>query len=278
MAEKISVLIVKVDLDCHQCYKKIRKILCKLQDQETIRTISYDDGSKTIAIAGPFDPHRLACKIRCKGGKVVKDIQIMDAGGGKPPAKMAEPPPAPPVNNGKQKQKGKSAAAEPPPPAPETPPEMMTPPPDSQPAPPDMERAAPVPAFIEEKKPKAKPAELDFEPPPPKEVPVDLPVALPPPVLKQRPPTPPPAAEPPVLENVIPTVEIPSWPAPPVGPCGCHCCAPCYQGYYEGCRCSSCGRVYGYAIAGPPPAPAGCGYHGCRVFSDEDPTAACSIM
>ena len=73
-------------------------------------------------------------------------------------------------------------------------------------------------------------------------------------------------------EYVIPTVEIPSWPA---GPCGCPCCAPCYQGYYEGCRCCCCGgRLY----AQPLPAPAGCGYRGCRTFSDEDPTAACSIM
>jgi hypothetical protein len=28
---QMSMLIVKVDLDCHKCYDKMRKILCKLQ-------------------------------------------------------------------------------------------------------------------------------------------------------------------------------------------------------------------------------------------------------
>ncbi|RLM69578.1 pollen-specific leucine-rich repeat extensin-like protein 3 [Panicum miliaceum] len=280
MAEKISMIIVVVDLDCHKCYNKIRKILCQLQDCERIRTISFDDKSKTITIVGPFDPHRLACKLRCKGGKVIRDIHIVDSGGGKPPQKMAEaPPPSPaPAKNGKPpKHKEKPPAAEPPPPP--------TPPPEPAPAPPpDMpppspahqapEMSAMVPAFVEEKQPRAKPAELE---PPPMDFPSPMPVSLPPPPVKERfpPPRPPcrPLEQAPV-EYVIPTVEIPSWPAPPVGPCGCPCCAPCYQGYYEGCRCCCSGRLY----VQPLPAPAGCGYRGCRTFSDEDPTAACSIM
>ncbi|PUZ45573.1 hypothetical protein GQ55_8G235200 [Panicum hallii var. hallii] len=284
MAEKISMIIVVVDLDCHKCYNKIRKILCQLQDCERIRTISFDDKSKTITIVGPFDPHRLACKLRCKGGKVIRDIHIVDSGGGKPPPqKMAEasPPSPAPAKNGKPpKHKEKPPAAEPPPPptpppepAPAPPPDMPPPSPAHQ-APPDREMSAMVPAFVEEKQPRAKPAELEPPPmsPPRKERPMDfpspMPASLPPPRQPCRP------LEQAPVEYVIPTVEIPSWPAPPAGPCGCPCCAPCYQGYYEGCRCCCCGRMY----AQPLPAPAGCGYRGCRTFSDEDPTAACSIM
>ncbi|XP_062189610.1 uncharacterized protein LOC133892707 [Phragmites australis] len=89
MAEKTTTLNVIVDLDCPRCYRQIRKVLCKLQataDQERIRTISYNDNSHTISITGPFDPLQLCCKIRCMGGKVIRDIQI----------KQPKPPPPPP--------------------------------------------------------------------------------------------------------------------------------------------------------------------------------------
>lgn len=60
--------------------------------------ISFEDKSKTIALAGTFDPQRLACKIRCRRGKTVKDVQIVDVpggnGNGKPPKKHKEKPPA----------------------------------------------------------------------------------------------------------------------------------------------------------------------------------------
>ncbi|OEL12790.1 hypothetical protein BAE44_0026191, partial [Dichanthelium oligosanthes] len=298
----ISMIIVVVDLDCHKCYNKIRKILCQLQDHERIRTISFDDKSKTITIVGPFDPLRLACKLRCKGGKVIKDIHIVENGGGKPPKMMAEPPSSPaPVNNGKHKHKGKPPAAEPPPPQPPPPApapepehvhEMPPPPSPVHQPPPGREMASMVPAYVEENKPKAMPAELEPPPmsPPRKPMPMPMmPASMSPPPVKERSPPPCRPVDPPPqcrpveqrpAEYVIPTVEIPSWPAPPVGPCGCPCCAPCYQGYYEGCRCCCCGRVYSYAAvtARPLPAPGGCGYRGCRTFSDEDPTGACSIM
>jgi len=69
-----------------------------LADHERIRTISFDNKSKTITIVGPFDPQRLACKLRCKGGKVIKDVHIVDTngGGGKPPPEnMPDGPTAP---------------------------------------------------------------------------------------------------------------------------------------------------------------------------------------
>lgn len=320
---QMSTLIIVVDLDCRKCYHKIRKILCQLQDHERIRTISFDDKSKTVTMVGPFDPQRLACKLRCKGGKVVRDVYIVDAnggGGGKPPPPQNVPddgPPAPPApvrSGGKSKNKNKSKDKQqqpppqterppspPPPPPPETapgppPPEAMMPPPPPSPVhvhhhpppPPDRGMAAvvPQPQYVEERPPRA---ELEPQPPmspPPKEMrpPMDLPPAPPSPQPQHHPPMPgnerpppPPMPTPMPAECVIPTVEIPSWPAaPPVGPCGCPCCAPCYQGYYEGCRCYCCGRLYGTTVR-PLPAPCGA-YRGCRTFSDDDPSAACSVM
>ncbi|KAK3119161.1 hypothetical protein QOZ80_9BG0714890 [Eleusine coracana subsp. coracana] len=305
------MLIVKVDLDCHKCYEKMRKILCKLQDQERIRTISYDDKSKTIAIAGPFDPQRLACKIRCRGGKTVKDVQIIDVDGGGPPP---SPPPGN-YNNGKNKkhkEKLPPPAAEQPPPPPQpsspppepaAPPEMprssSPPPPPPQPATPDRGIVSTMPAFHEEDRAMPAPAQAQLEAPPPPPSPKGNPHHQPPPVeyyapppqppppmMKPRPLTPPMPCpttkpEPYPSECVIPTVEIPSWPAAPVGPCGCPCCRPCYQGYYEGCRCGCAGN--GARLYTGPPRPAWCGYgpygyRGCRIINEEDPNAACTIM
>ncbi|CAM0873976.1 unnamed protein product [Alopecurus aequalis] len=285
----MSTLILKVDLDCCSCYKKIRKILCKLQDQEGIRTISFDDGSNTIAVVGPFDPHRLSCKIRCKGGKVIKGIEIIqhNGGGGEQPERMAG---APPMKNGKKKKKGKPKEMDmephPPqvheqPPQPPPPPPVENPPPPAQPAPPDSHISTVMPPTIEEQKQWERPAELEpvYEPFPPA-----------PPVENERLHRPP--ARPVWPVDVKPStveIEIPSWPAPrqPIRTAGssygCSCCQPCYQGYYEGCRCCSCGRVYGYAV-GVLPTPAGCyaggaSYRpGCQLFSEEDPAGACTVM
>uniref|UniRef100_A0A0E0BLE2 HMA domain-containing protein n=1 Tax=Oryza glumipatula TaxID=40148 RepID=A0A0E0BLE2_9ORYZ len=310
MAEKvimISTLILKVDLACHKCYNKTRKILCNLQDQERITTISYDSKNNIVVIAGTFDPQRLCCRIRCKGGKIIKDIHIVDAaGGGGKPAKMPDSPPPslpPPVNTGKKKwKKDKRKEIPPPPPLAETPPPMNERPPTPPPVqpPPDRETSAMVPAIVEEEKPRDRVAELEPSSPH-KEMPPPQPTTMemPPPPVTCTPvvekPRPPPCARPfyPVDMATPTMVEIPSWPAAPAPP---SCCAPppCYQGCYEGCRCGGCGRVYGYSVpsARPPPLlPPPCysggggggytpycgGYSGCRLVNEEDPTA-CVIM
>ncbi|BAT14929.1 Os11g0629100 [Oryza sativa Japonica Group] len=306
LSTQISTLILKVDLACHKCYNKIRKILCNLQDQERITTISYDTKNNIVVIAGTFDPQRLCCRIRCKGGKIIKDIHIVDAAGGGKPAKMPDSPPPslpPPVNTGKKKwKKDKRKEIPPPPPLAETPPPMNERPPTPPPVqpPPDRETSAMVPAIVEEEKPRDRVAEL--EPPSPhKEMPLPQPTTMemPPPPVTCTPvvekPRPPPCARPfyPVDMATPTMVEIPSWPAAPAPP---SCCAPppCYQGCYEGCRCGGCGRVYGYSVpsARPPPLlPPPCysggggggytpycgGYSGCRLVNEEDPTA-CVIM
>ncbi|XP_064997106.1 protein PYRICULARIA ORYZAE RESISTANCE 21-like [Musa acuminata AAA Group] len=88
MAEKISTLILKVNLGCHLCYKKIRKTLRKLQDKENIKSISYDEKNGTVTISGPFDPHRLAKKLKCKACKVIEGIQIKEEKEKKPDEKQ----------------------------------------------------------------------------------------------------------------------------------------------------------------------------------------------
>ncbi|PKU73770.1 hypothetical protein MA16_Dca020769 [Dendrobium catenatum] len=70
----------------------------------------------------------------------------------------------------------------------------------------------------------------------------------------------------------------PFWPVYPAFPTCCW--RPCYEQYYGGCRCSSCGMPIGWTA--PPPPPAG-GYmtvpssSTCQFFCEEDPSS-CTIM
>ncbi|EER95511.1 protein PYRICULARIA ORYZAE RESISTANCE 21 [Sorghum bicolor] len=79
MAEKVSTLVVTLNHGCCRCFTKIRKTVCKLQETEDIRVISYDEVSGTVTISGAFDPLVLPCKLRRKAGCVIRDIQLVAA-------------------------------------------------------------------------------------------------------------------------------------------------------------------------------------------------------
>uniref|UniRef100_M8ASC1 HMA domain-containing protein n=1 Tax=Aegilops tauschii TaxID=37682 RepID=M8ASC1_AEGTA len=82
----MSTIIMRVDLDCDRCYKKIRKVLCKLQDRENIKMISYDEKSNTVTVSGSFDAEEVADRLCSDAGKVITDVQVA---GGNPGAKVA---------------------------------------------------------------------------------------------------------------------------------------------------------------------------------------------
>ncbi|KAJ8478123.1 hypothetical protein OPV22_021850 [Ensete ventricosum] len=85
MAEKISTIIIKVDLDCCLCSKKIKKALCKLQKRFKIQSIVYDEKNNTVIVSGPFNPECLIKKLCCLACKVSD---------GAPPPAAVPPPPA----------------------------------------------------------------------------------------------------------------------------------------------------------------------------------------
>ncbi|MBA0658975.1 hypothetical protein Goklo_011144 [Gossypium klotzschianum] len=72
-------MVLKVDLQCRRCYKKVKQVLCKFpQIQDQI----YDEKANTVTIKVVCcDPEKLRGKIRCKGGYSIKCIEI------KPPQK-----------------------------------------------------------------------------------------------------------------------------------------------------------------------------------------------
>uniref|UniRef100_A0A804P8W9 HMA domain-containing protein n=2 Tax=Zea mays TaxID=4577 RepID=A0A804P8W9_MAIZE len=79
MAEKVSTLVVTLNHGCCRCFTRIRKTVCKLQETEDIRAISFDEVSGTVTISGAFDPLVLPCKLRRKAGCVIRDIQLVAA-------------------------------------------------------------------------------------------------------------------------------------------------------------------------------------------------------
>ncbi|XP_031270496.1 protein PYRICULARIA ORYZAE RESISTANCE 21-like [Pistacia vera] len=87
MAE-VTTMVIKVDLKCCKCYKKVKKVLCKIPQ---IKDQVYDEKQNTVTIkvACCYSPEKILQKIRCKGGKSILSIEI------KPPPKKPEEPKKP---------------------------------------------------------------------------------------------------------------------------------------------------------------------------------------
>ncbi|KAH6777243.1 Heavy metal transport/detoxification superfamily protein [Perilla frutescens var. hirtella] len=255
MGEKVTVMVLKVDLQCPCCYKKVKKILCKFPQ---IRDQIYNEKANTVTITVVCcDPEKVRDKLCCKGAKVIKSIEIVEPPKPKPPEKPKEP------EKPKQPEKPKE---------PEKTNIIVIPEPNKP--------EKPKLTFVEPPKPKdpEKPKEKPPAPPPkkPKEPPKPDPPKAPPPTPA---PAPAPAPTPPPPVPVPPTCGY-----PPVFPART-CCGPCSEGYGGG----PC--YYGFGVA-PPPPPQPCfeGYYGygyherpCHVtrcdyyFSEENPQS-CSIM
>ncbi|KAL9455226.1 hypothetical protein AB3S75_010607 [Citrus x aurantiifolia] len=146
--KKVTIMVLKVNLQCSKCYKKVKKVLCKFpQIQEQF----FDEKTNTVTIKVVCcSPEKIRDKLCCKGDGSIKTIEILEP----------KPPPPPP------KPKPKPS---PPPPAPAPEPKPSPPPPKPSPSPPP---PAPAP------QPKPSPA----PPPPPAPAPAPEPVPCYPPV------------------------------------------------------------------------------------------------
>ncbi|KFK34181.1 hypothetical protein AALP_AA5G111100 [Arabis alpina] len=76
MAEKVTMMKLKVDLDCPKCYKKVKKALRKFPQ---IRDELFDEKSNTIIIKVVcYDPERLMNKLCYKADGSIKSIVILE--------------------------------------------------------------------------------------------------------------------------------------------------------------------------------------------------------
>lgn len=143
---KMRTIIIKVDLDCSRCHRKIEKVLDRIREKGefVIDDIEYDEKNNRVIVKGPFDPDRLADKLCCKACKIIKEIEIVEL---PPPPKKEELAPPSPEKETK----------------PETPPPAVVEPacePKPEPEPPKKEEAPPPPE--PETKPPVKVVEIPY--------------------------------------------------------------------------------------------------------------------
>ncbi|XP_060199492.1 protein PYRICULARIA ORYZAE RESISTANCE 21-like [Lycium barbarum] len=73
---KPTIMVLKVDLQCCNCYTKVKKILCKFPQ---IRDQVYDEKANTVTITVVCcNPEKLRDKLCCKGCGVIKSIEIKE--------------------------------------------------------------------------------------------------------------------------------------------------------------------------------------------------------
>ncbi|KAM3280879.1 protein PYRICULARIA ORYZAE RESISTANCE 21 [Capsicum chacoense] len=103
--EKTTIMVLKVDLQCPCCYKKAKKILCKMPQ---VRDQLYDEKANTITIVVVCCcPERIRDKLCCKGGKTIQSIEIKAPGKSKGPEKpeKSEGPEKPEKSKGPENPK-----------------------------------------------------------------------------------------------------------------------------------------------------------------------------
>ncbi|KAL6546861.1 hypothetical protein OROMI_022582 [Orobanche minor] len=266
MAEKVSVnMVLKVDLQCPCCYKKVKKILCKFPQ---IRDQVYDEKANTVTITVVCcSPEKIRDKLCCKGAKVIKSIEIK------------EPPNPKPIQTEKPKEPEKSKEPEKPKAVvTENPKEPEKPKGSDKPKEPEKPKVIVIESPNEPEKPKEP--ENSKEADKPKEKPTEKPNEAPKPEPPKKP-------EPPAPHPPTPEPSMGSWPVPVNGfPPVRTCCEPCYEGYgggpcyhgYAPPRQYYDVDYYGYGSGYGSGYSKGCPVTRCDYyFSDENPRG-CSIM
>ncbi|KAL8192325.1 hypothetical protein R6Q57_027510 [Mikania cordata] len=148
--EQVTVMILNVDLKCSCCYKKVRKLLCKIPE---IRDQVFDeDKNKVMITVVCCDPEKMRDKLCCKGGKAIQSIEIPQPQPQPQPVKMPEPIPQPqPVKMPDTQPQPKPVKMPEPQPQPKPKPVKM---PDPQPQP------QPKPVKMPDPKPQPQPVKM----------------------------------------------------------------------------------------------------------------------
>ncbi|KAG2638271.1 hypothetical protein PVAP13_2NG582400 [Panicum virgatum] len=280
MADKISTIVLKVDLECERCYKKIRRVLCKIQDEMNIKTISFDEKSNAVTISGPFDAEKVCKKLCCKAGRVIKEMDVKgkekdakakDGGGDK--AKAAGKPAEKEAGKPEKAKEGKEGAKA----------EKKEGKGDKEPKPDKAEKGG------KDEKAEAKKVKFDLaDAPPAADAKPGKAMAMPPkadlgPLLeKMMAAKAGPEAPPAMVPGAAQGVAVPSiWPAPAGSVSGYGYNpgydAPSYYGGGYGAYGCGCGGYNGqgwYYGGGGARQP----YYGQQQPCCEDPNAGCSVM
>ncbi|CAL0334547.1 unnamed protein product [Lupinus luteus] len=91
MAEKVTFMKLKVDLECGKCCKKVKKLLSKYPQ---IRDQKFDEKQNIVTITVVCcSPEKIRDKLCCKSGGSIKSIEIVEPP--KPEKKKEEEKPKP---------------------------------------------------------------------------------------------------------------------------------------------------------------------------------------
>ncbi|KAF8082603.1 hypothetical protein N665_0818s0019 [Sinapis alba] len=254
--EKVTMMKLKVDLDCDKCYKKVKKVLCKFPQ---IRDQLFDEKSNIVIIKVVCcSPERIMDKLCSKGGGSIKTIEIVQ------PPKPPQPQPQPQAQPPPQKPKD----------APEKPKEAEKPKQPEKPKEAEKPKQPEKPKEPEKPKQQEKPKESD-KPAAAKPAPAPAQAQAPAAAPKQA--GPPPQAMPMMSQGQ---------------PVAAMCYGPYYDGFGGGPAFSGYGmppqpqpqpyESYGRPVydswgGGPPPSYRQCNLNRCDYFSEENPQS-CSIM
>jgi len=92
MAEKVTIMKLKVDLECEKCYKKVKKLLGKYPQ---IRDQKFDEKENIVFITVVCcSPEKIRDKLCYKGGGSIKSIEILELPKPKAEKPKADPPKA----------------------------------------------------------------------------------------------------------------------------------------------------------------------------------------
>ncbi|XP_058078857.1 heavy metal-associated isoprenylated plant protein 26 [Magnolia sinica] len=73
MTEKFCCMLMRINIDCNGCFRKIRRVLLKIQE---IESHLIEKKLCRVTVCGAFDPAALAIKIRKKINRRVEILEI----------------------------------------------------------------------------------------------------------------------------------------------------------------------------------------------------------
>ncbi|XP_041027467.1 protein PYRICULARIA ORYZAE RESISTANCE 21-like isoform X9 [Juglans microcarpa x Juglans regia] len=115
MGEKATEMYLKADLQCCQCSKKVKKILCKFPE---VHDQKFDEKKNLVTIkVVSCCPEKIKKKIICKGGGCIQFVEKGPPGPPGPPGPAG--PPGPPGPEGPPGPQGPQGPQGPPGPKPE---------------------------------------------------------------------------------------------------------------------------------------------------------------
>ncbi|GMY36625.1 protein PYRICULARIA ORYZAE RESISTANCE 21 isoform X4 [Fagus crenata] len=91
--KKTTMMVLKVDLQCCRCYKKVKKVLCSIPE---IQDQKYNEKENLVEIkVVSCSPEKIKQKLICKGCGCIKSVEIKKEPPPKPPPPKPPKPPTP---------------------------------------------------------------------------------------------------------------------------------------------------------------------------------------